>query len=117
MGGHAMLMVRRGEAYLQVLRVDDALRCARQAVVLSREHTELGHEAHALRLLGELGMNDPPSLNECQMFYRQAIVRANELEMRPLLAKCHLGLSRRLDLVGQRLDAQSHLDNAAALFL
>ncbi|SDR64314.1 adenylate/guanylate cyclase [Rhizobiales bacterium GAS113] len=115
-GGHAMLLVRLGEAYLQVLRVGDAGRCARQALTLSREHTERGLEAHALRLLGELGVDDPPALDESEAFYHQAIARAEELEMRPLLAQCYLGLGVRHHRVGRRTSADSHLNTALALF-
>jgi class 3 adenylate cyclase/tetratricopeptide (TPR) repeat protein len=115
-GGHAMLLTRLGEAYLQVLRVDDARRCARQAITLSREHTERGHEAHALRLLGDLGLDDPPTIDESETFYRQAIARAEELEMRPLLAQCYLGLGKRHRRVGRRTSADSYLNKAVALF-
>jgi tetratricopeptide (TPR) repeat protein len=115
-GGYAMLLVRLGEAYLQAGRRADALRCAREALVMSRQHTERGHEAHALRLLGELGLIDPPGSDESDTFYREAIARAEELEMRPLLAQCHLGLSRRRARVGDHDSARSHRDVAVALF-
>jgi len=115
-GGHAMLLVRLGEAYLQVLRIGDASRCARQAVTLSREHMERGHEAHALRLLGELGVDDPAELDESKAFYDQTIARAEELHMRPLLARCHLGLGQHFLRIGLGTSAASHLNAAAALF-
>jgi class 3 adenylate cyclase len=58
-GGHSMLVVRLGEAHLQAGRRDDAQRCAQEAVALARKHTERGHEAYALRLLGDLCADDP----------------------------------------------------------
>ena len=75
-GGHSILMVRLGEAHLQALRRADAERCAREAVSLARDYTERGHEAYAFRLLGELGLNDPPDLEDSELFFHQGIARA-----------------------------------------
>ena len=58
-GGRAMILVRLGEAYLRRLRIADAERCGRRALMLSRKHGEYGHEAHALRLIAELGVREP----------------------------------------------------------
>jgi len=115
-GGHAMLMVRLGEAYLQALRRDDAVRCAREAVSLARDHGERGYEAYAFRLLGELGLSDPPELDESEVFFRQAIERADALGMRPLLAQCHFGLGRRHRRAGRYDRARSMLNDALQLF-
>jgi class 3 adenylate cyclase/tetratricopeptide (TPR) repeat protein len=115
MGGHAMLLVRLGEAYLQVLRVDDANRCALLALTLSRKHTERGHEAHALRLLGELSVDNPLALDESETFYRQAIAQAQQLEMRPLVAQCYLGLGQHHHRAGRRMSAETYLRKAVAL--
>ena len=115
-GGHAMLVVRLGEAYLATLRRADAVRCAREAVALAREHGERGHEAYAFRLLGELGLNDPPGLDASEDFFRQARARAEELEMRPLLAQCCLGLGRRHRRAGRYGRAKSALNDALELF-
>jgi tetratricopeptide (TPR) repeat protein len=116
MGGHAMLLVRLGEAYLQMRRIDEAARCARQAATLSRDHTERGLEAYALRLLGELSMDNPADFEESEALLRQAAARAEELEMRPLLAQCHLALGRRDHRVDLRASGNSHLNAALALF-
>jgi tetratricopeptide (TPR) repeat protein len=115
-GGHAMLMVRFGEAYLQALRRDDAVRCAREAVSLARDHGERGQEAYAFRLLGELGLGDPPELDESEVFFRQAIERADELAMRPLLAQCHFGLGRRHRRAGRYDLARALLNDGLQLF-
>src|SRR5262249_21642262 len=105
-----------GEAYLQVQRRAEAAQCAQEALSLSREHTERGHEAHALRLLGDLALGDPVDREECEAFYRQAIARAEELEMRPLLAQCYLGLGRRHMAAGRQERAKSRLTAAGDLF-
>jgi len=116
LGGHAMILVRLGEAYIKDARIADAERCGRRALLLSRTHGEHGHEAHALRLLAELGSSDPPPLDESETNFLMALRRAEELDLRPLAAQCHLGLGKRYLLVGQRASAESHLNTAAALF-
>lgn len=116
LGGHAMILVRLGEAYLRGARIADAERCGRRALLLSRKQGEHGHEAHALRLLAELGLNDPSPLDESETNFLQALRRAEELDLRPLAAQCHLGLGKRYLQVGQQASAESHLNTAAAMF-
>lgn len=116
LGGHAMILVRLGEAYLRGARIADAERCGRRALLLSRKQGEHGHEAHALRLLAELGLSDPSPLDESEMNFLQALRRAEELDLRPLAAQCHIGLGKRYLQVGQQASAELHLNTAAALF-
>ena len=116
LGGRAMMLVRLGEAYLQRLRIADAERCGRRALILSRQHGEYGHEAHALRFIAELGVSDPPPLDESETNFLRALRKAEELDMRPLAAQCHLGLGKRYRRVGRQASAESHLNTAAALF-
>ena len=54
MGGHSLLVVRLGEAYLRAGHLDEAEETARRALLLAREQNERGHEAYALHLLGEV---------------------------------------------------------------
>jgi len=116
LGGHAMILVRLGEAYLRSARIADAERCGRRALLLSRKQGEYGHEAYALRLLAELGVSDPSSLDESETNFLQALRRAEELDLRPLAAQCHLGLGKRYLQVGQQASAELHLNTAAAMF-
>ena len=116
MGGHAMLLVRLGEAYLQVQRTDDARQRALLALALARQHTERGLEAYALRLLGKLALNDDPGLEKSEAFYREAIALADELGMRPLLAHCYLDLGQLFRRAGVRTNAVSYSKAAATLF-
>jgi hypothetical protein len=85
-------------------------------VALARKHTERGHEAYALRLLGELCADDPIGVVQSEELYAQAIALADRLEMRPLLAQCQLGLARRLLRVGEQASAESRLNAARAMF-
>jgi predicted ATPase/class 3 adenylate cyclase len=116
MGARAILMVRLGEAYLQAQRTEDARRCAQLAITLSRQLMERAFEAYALRLLGELGLQDPPDLEDSEAFYRQAAKRAKKLMMRPLLAQCYLDLARLHRRTGRPASAETHLHRALALF-
>src|SRR5205823_839007 len=59
----ALFVVQLGEASLIAEKVPDALAFARRALTLARECHEQGHEAYALRLLGEIASReDPPNL-------------------------------------------------------
>lgn len=115
-GGHAMTLVRLGEAYLRSARMADAERCGRQALLLSVKQGERGNEAHALRLLAEIGLSNPSTLDESETNFQGALRRAEELDLRPLTAQCHLGLGKRYASAGQRANAETHLNTAASQF-
>ena len=116
LGGLAMIVVRLGEAYLCKSRIADAERCARRALSLSRKHGERGHEAYALRLLGELDITARHHPDESESNFLQALQRAEELDLRPLVAQCHLGLGKYHRHTGQQASAERHRAAAAALF-
>ncbi len=116
LGGHPMILIRLGEAYLRSARMADAERCGRQALQLARKQGENGHEAHALRFLAELGLSDSASLHESEANFLEALQKAEKLDLRPLVAQCHLGLGRRYRSTGQRDNAEQHLNTATALF-
>jgi len=105
------------EAYLLAGRIDDATRFARRALELSRNHKERGHEAWALRLLGEIASHpDPPDVETAEGHYRQALALATELGMRPLIAHCHLGIGKLHGRTGKRQEAQEHLATATTMY-
>jgi tetratricopeptide (TPR) repeat protein len=105
------------EAYLLAGRMDDAIRVARRALDLSRNHKERGHEAWARRLLGEIASHgDPPDVEQAERQYRQALALAEELDMRPLVAHCHLGLGKLYRRTGDRAKAGEHLTAAATMY-
>jgi class 3 adenylate cyclase len=106
-----------GEAYLLAGRGQDAAATAGRAVVLAQEHGARGLEAYALRLLGEIAAHsDPPTVEEAESNYHQALALAEELGMRPLLAHCHLGLGTLYQKAGREGDAQAELTTATALY-
>jgi tetratricopeptide (TPR) repeat protein len=105
------------EAYLLAGRLDEAMAVALRALEHSREHKEQGHEGWALRLLGEIAAHSaPPEVEAAEPHYRQALVLANELDMRPLQAHCHRGLGLLYVKVGRRGEAHVELSAAIALY-
>ncbi|MFQ5830932.1 MAG: tetratricopeptide repeat protein, partial [Candidatus Methylomirabilia bacterium] len=117
MGGQSLRMAHLGEALLVAGRENDAVALAGRALDLSREYKERGHEAWALRLLGELASYRRPSdVQGAERHYRLAMELGNELGMRPLVAHCHLGLGRLYRGTGGSERVDSHFATAAAMY-
>ena len=116
-GLHAWQAGVTGEGYLLSGRVDDAVKRAGRALSLSRDAQERGHEARALRLLGEIAARrNPPDVEQADSYYRQALGLANQLGMRPLVAHCHLGLGTLYRRTGRRREAREHLATATMMY-
>jgi tetratricopeptide (TPR) repeat protein len=110
-------VVSPGEAHMQAGRLEEAHTLAEHVLAFTREHQERGHEAYALRLLGETAAHRaPPDVDEAETHYRQALALAEELGMRPLQAHCHLGLGTLYVKMGQPEQACTELLAAIALF-
>src|SRR5262249_17740896 len=63
-----------GEAQMLAGHLEEAHVFAEQALGLARERQERGHEAYALRLLGEIAAHRaPPDVDEASAHYRQAL--------------------------------------------
>ena len=98
-------------------RLEEAHALAERALALAREHQERGHEAYALRLLGEIAAHRaPPDVDQAAAHYRQALALAEELGMRPLQAHCHHGLGTLYATVGQREQARAALTTAIEMY-
>lgn len=92
---HSLFVAWLSEAYLLAGRIDEATKLAEHALELSHNRKQRGYEGWALRLLGEIALHqNPPDVEKAQAHYRAAIALAEELEMQPLLAQCHLGLGK-----------------------
>ena len=114
---HPLLLAYLGEAHLLAGRREDALEVARRALELAQRQKERGNEAWVLRLVGEItAQADPPDQESAQAHYRQALARADELGMRPLVAHCHLGLGKLNRRTDNREQAQEHLATATMLY-
>ena len=116
-GDHAWQTGVTGEGYLMAGRIGDAAKLADRSLRFAREGKERGHEAWALRLLGEIASRrHPPDIEQATTHYCQAIGLAEELGMRPLVAHCHLGLGNLSRRTGDRAKAEEHLAGAKAMY-
>jgi tetratricopeptide (TPR) repeat protein len=106
-----------GEAQLLAGCLEEVQQLAQRALTLSQAHQERGHQAYALRLLGEsAARRDPPDVESAAGHYRQALALAEELGMRPLQAHCQRGLGTLYATTGQREQARVTLTTAIALY-
>ena len=109
-------LVRKGTD--EAGRIDEALTTATKAIDLCRARGERGREAYVLRLLGEIAAaRKPVDVETGEDYYRQAIDVARQRGMRPLVAHCHLGLSKLYRRTGEREQAQEHLTTATTMYL
>lgn len=89
----ALSMAWLAQGYLLATRLADASACAEKALDLARTHKERGHEALALKLLGDVARRrDALDRRAGEKFYQQALTLAAELGMAPLQAHCRLAL-------------------------
>ena len=100
--------------YLRAGRIGEASDLAREALELTRRLGARGNEAHALCLSGDIAST--VGAKDAEGYYREALALAGELGMRPLVARCHLGLGKLYRGTGQRQQAQEHLTIARSLF-
>jgi tetratricopeptide (TPR) repeat protein len=89
---HALYLVWLGEAYFLQRRYAEANEACQQAIELSRQRKERGHEAWALRLHAEIRARGPTGHSAArEADFRAAVSLAASLNMRPLMALTHLG--------------------------
>jgi tetratricopeptide (TPR) repeat protein len=111
---HRLLL---GEAQLLAGRLEEAHALAERALALARAHQEWGHQAYALRLLGEIAARrDPPESEPAEAHDRQALTMAEELGMHPLAAHCHRSLGELYVRLGRSDDAHAELSAAITLY-
>jgi predicted ATPase len=106
-----------GEAYVQAGRVADARSSAVRVLDEWRAQHERGHEAWALRLLGEIAAHaDTLEVEQAEAYYRQGLALSEELGMRPLAAHCHLGLGALYQHITRDEQARAELATAAEMY-
>jgi tetratricopeptide (TPR) repeat protein len=97
--------------------LEEAHTLAERVLAFTRAHQERGHQAYALRLLGEIAARrEPPQSAQAGDYYRQALALAEELGMRPLQAHCHRGLGTLYAATGRQEQARTALSTAIALY-
>jgi class 3 adenylate cyclase/tetratricopeptide (TPR) repeat protein len=117
MGVHSLLVGWHGEAALYAGRLEEASTLAAEALDLACRYGERGHEAWAHRLQGAIAAHragDHAAVAEGA--YHRAIALADELGMRPLVARSYLELGRLQERTGDRQGADKSLSAASALF-
>jgi tetratricopeptide (TPR) repeat protein len=112
----AAVLTLLGEAYLCADRGDEASTTAQRALTLARERGQRGNTAAAMYVLGEAAAHGALDINKAEHHYLAAIALAEELEMRPLLGRCHLGIGRLYLCASGRDRTEDHLLTATRLF-
>jgi tetratricopeptide (TPR) repeat protein len=116
-GFQSLCSLPLGEAQLLAGRLEEAQTLAERTLALARQHQEQGHQAYALRLLGDIAARHaPPAREQAETHYRQALALADELGMRPLAAHCHNGLGRLYLKTHRQHQARIALATAIALY-
>ena len=113
---HPYGMRNLGLLYLHAGRRDEARNAWQEGLALARQSEQRSSEASMLWLLGTLAAErDAKEADVAVEHYRGALAIAEELEMRPLRARCHEGLGVLYDRAGRRAEAERHLTTAAAM--
>src|SRR5262249_6122507 len=98
-GRLSLIVTHLGEARFYAGRRADAARDAEGALELAVERGERGNQVYAHRLLGAIAAEDDPP--RARHHFGVALTLAEALGMRPLVARCHLGLGRLERRLGQ----------------
>jgi tetratricopeptide (TPR) repeat protein len=106
-----------GEAHLAEDRLDEAQALAERTLAHARAHQERGHEAYALRLLGDIvALHESLERGQAEVHYQQALTLADDLGMRPLVAHCHRALGALYAKIGRPEQARAELSTAMVLY-
>jgi len=116
-GDQTLCSLPLGEAQLLAGRLGEAQTLAEHTLALARAHQQRGTQAYVLCLLGEIAARrDPPEREPAEDDYRQALILAEELGMRPLQAHCHRGLGMLYGTLGQQEQARRELSTAIEMY-
>jgi tetratricopeptide (TPR) repeat protein len=102
-----------GRTSLLLGRLDEAQRLGDRAIASSPP----GSAPHALNLLGDIATHpDRFDAERGETRYREALALAEPRGMRPLVARCHLGLGQMYGRLGKRDQSREHLGTATTMF-
>jgi DNA-binding SARP family transcriptional activator len=117
---HTRALTYVADTLLWAGRRDEARRMADRALALARERGERGDEAWSLEVLGEVSTGgQEPDAGDIEAgigHFEAALKLAEQLEMRSLQARCHLGLGQAHARAGRRAEARASLARAVQLF-
>jgi class 3 adenylate cyclase/tetratricopeptide (TPR) repeat protein len=117
MANHSLRLAWLGEALLLAGRTDAAFEQTRRALLLAEDRRERGNLACARHLLGTvIGRRGDAELPAAEAAFGEALAEAEAMGMRPLAARCRLGLGRLHSRAGRTALAGEHLGAAAAMF-
>jgi tetratricopeptide (TPR) repeat protein len=101
-------------ACLLLGRIDEARRLADRSFESSQHQP--GFAAHALHLLGDIAAHpDRLDVESGAAHYRQALTLAKRHGMRPLVARCHLGVGQLYRRIGETERARENLTAATTM--
>ena len=110
----SLSMASLAEGYLFAGRIEEAVASAEQALALAQQHKERGHEACALKLLGDTSMHEGRrDVERAQTHYRRAWTVCRDLDMSPLAVHCRMGMGAVYAARGSIAEAKSEI--AAAI--
>ena len=102
-------------AYLRLGRLEDARRLSICAVESLPAQTGLA--AHTFHLLGDIASHpDRFDAESGETHYLEALALAKPRRMRPLVARCHLGLGTLYQKVGRQAEARAALLHSMQMF-
>ncbi|HZP35367.1 MAG TPA: AAA family ATPase [Methylomirabilota bacterium] len=104
--GQAIRLVSLSQGYLAAGELDEAEHLAARGWDMAQQHKEMGNAAYALVQRGEVSLARSDR-EQATLHYRHALTIAEELDMRPLAARCRLGLGVAQT---QRADVAAALD-------
>lgn len=113
--GLNFLLLGLGSAYLKAGQHDNALEMAHRVESLTKAAGEHIHHAPALALLAGIQVHTGAT-EDARSNYMAALRIAESSGMRPLAARCRLGLADLLETCGASADAQSQRANAEQEF-
>jgi class 3 adenylate cyclase/tetratricopeptide (TPR) repeat protein len=98
-------------------QTQEAKRAADRALELAGAVRERASQAWALQVLGEIAaFQDSSDFESAALYCERAKALAEELGLRPLLARCHLGLGKLYRRTGKREQALEHLTTATTMY-
>jgi len=116
-GGYVTHLRQLSAVYLLAGRLDEAWQHACRALDLARQQKTRGEEVLALYQLGAVHAHaSPPDVQQAEARYREALMLAEALGMRPLQAHCHRGLGTLYAKIGRREQAHTELSTAIELY-
>jgi tetratricopeptide (TPR) repeat protein len=104
-----------GEGALAVSDTAAARAAAERAMALALAHGERAHEAMAWRLVADVAASSG-DFEAARQGYEQALALADELALRPLIARIHFDIGRLQRRLGHLADAEDHLARAVVQF-